>query len=119
METNGNRRLFPCPVCTEPREVRLTRKNKPYVVCDPCGIQLFVRGPAGIDGFNRLVERAGKEDLWSQLANMEPRYHLKCAECGTRFWAELKLVKTSLFDGSFRGFRCPKCGTTVEWERKP
>ncbi len=34
---NGKRR-FPCPVCTDPREVRLTKKDKPYIVCDPCGV---------------------------------------------------------------------------------
>ena len=34
---NG-KRMFPCPVCADPREVKLTKKDKPYVVCDPCGI---------------------------------------------------------------------------------
>jgi ssDNA-binding Zn-finger/Zn-ribbon topoisomerase 1 len=112
--------MFPCPVCTQPLEIKLTKKKKPYVVCDPCGIQVFIRGPAGIATFNRLVERGSGEDLWTRIAEMEQRYRLKCPECGCRFWIEPELVKTSIFDGSLQGFRCPQknCGATVEWEKQ-
>lgn len=118
-DLHGNK-LFPCPVCTELHEVRLTKKKKPYITCDPCGIQLFVRGPAGIAAFNRLIDAATGQDLWTRLKEMEPRYHLKCPKCGCRFWIEPALAKTSLFDGSLQGFRCPerKCGATVAWEKK-
>jgi predicted RNA-binding Zn-ribbon protein involved in translation (DUF1610 family) len=118
-ELHGHQ-AFPCPVCTELLEVRLTKKKKPYVTCDPCGIQVFVRGPAGISAFNRLIDRATGQDLWTKLKEMEPRYHLKCPKCGSRFWIEPALAKTSLFDGSLQGFRCPekKCGATVAWEKK-
>ena len=114
------KRMFPCPVCTDPREVRLTKKNKPYVVCDPCGIQIFIRGPAGIAAFDRLIDRASGEDLWTRLREMEQRYYLKCPKCGRRFWIEPELAKTSIFDGSLQGFRCPQdnCGATVAWEEK-
>ena|SRR5450432_2186206 len=116
---NGQQ-VFPCPVCTEVREVRITKKKKPYITCDPCGIQLFVRGPAGISGFNRLISRGSSQDLWSRLKEMEKRYHLKCPKCSCRFWIEADLAKTSLFDGSLQGFRCPekKCAATVVWEEK-
>jgi transcription elongation factor Elf1 len=119
-ELSGNN-LFPCPVCTDLREVRLTKKKKPYITCDPCGIQLFVRASAGISAFNRLIERATAQGLWTTLKELEPCYHLKCPKCGTRFWIEPELAKTSLFDGSLQGFRCPekKCGATVAWEKKP
>ncbi len=112
--------MFPCPVCTEPREVRVTKKDKPYLVCDPCGIQLFIRGPAGIEEFKRLVERTSGDGVLSRLNEMERRYRLTCAECGCQFWAEPKLVKTSTFDGSLKGFRCPQkdCGAIVAWEQK-
>ncbi len=56
MALNGKKRMFPCPVYTEPREVRETKKAKPYLVCDPCGVQVFVRGPGGIGEFNRLLQ---------------------------------------------------------------
>jgi len=112
--------VFPCPVCTEPREVRITKKGKPYLVCDPCGVQVFIRGPAGIEEFSRLLERANRDGLLTRLAEMEARYRLTCPECGCRFWAERRLVKTSGFDGSFKGFRCPQkeCGAIVPWEEK-
>jgi ssDNA-binding Zn-finger/Zn-ribbon topoisomerase 1 len=109
---------FPCPVCASPCDVRQTKKNKPYIICDGCGIQLFIRGPAGINAFNRLVEEASNKDVWARLADMERRYHLKCPKCATRFWAEPQQIQTSMFDGSFKGFGCPKCGATVEWEKK-
>ena len=119
IDLNGQH-VFPCPVCTELRGVRMTKKKKPYITCDPCGIQLFVRGPAGISAFQRLIGTGNSQNLWTTLKAMEPRYHLKCPKCGCRFWIELGLVKKSVFDGSLQGFRCPekKCGTTVAWEEK-
>jgi transcription elongation factor Elf1 len=72
-DLNGNK-MFPCPVCATPLPVKQTKKAKPYVVCDPCGIQLFVRGPQGIAVFDRLVERGMRDGVWSRIAEMEPRY---------------------------------------------
>lgn len=120
MAALNGKRMFPCPVCTDPRDVRQTKKGKPYIVCDPCGIQVFIRGPAGIAAFNRLADRAHGEDLWTRIKEMERRYHLKCPECGRRFWIEPELAKTSIFDGTLQGFRCPQqdCGATVGWEKK-
>ncbi len=69
-ELNGNS-MFPCPFCAGPREVRLTKKGKPYVTCDPCGIQVFIRGPAGIAAFERLVDRGTKEDLDQAVGGRE------------------------------------------------
>lgn len=111
-------RLFPCPVCTHPREVRMTKKKKPYITCDPCGIQLFVRGPAGIAALNRLLDRGKVEDLSTRLAEMERRFYLRCDACGCQFWIEPRLVKTSLFDGTLQGFRCPAkdCREVVPWK---
>jgi hypothetical protein len=118
-ELNG-KKMFPCPVCTSPREVRITKKKKPYVTCDPCGIQLFVRGPAGISNFSRLLDRAEVGDLFVRFAEMERRYYLECPACGRHFWIEPEQVKTSLFDGSLQGFRCPAkdCREVVPWKGK-
>lgn len=109
---------FPCPVCAQLLSVKLTKKDKPYVTCDPCGIQVFVRGPAGIEGFERLIERGNRDGLLDRLEEMEHRYRLTCPECSTKFWIEPGLIKTSMFDGSVKGFRCPKCDGTVPWERR-
>jgi hypothetical protein len=119
LDLNG-KQAFPCPICTELREVKLTKKKKPYVTCDPCGIQLFIRGPAGISSFQRMLDSGKNQGLWATLKGIEPLYHLKCPQCACRFWIKPSLVKTSMFDGSLQGFRCPekKCGTTVPWEEK-
>jgi transcription elongation factor Elf1 len=109
--------MFPCPVCTLPREVLTTKKDKPYLTCDPCGIQVFVRGPAGIKEFSRLLQTTSDEGLLSRLTQMEQRYRLTCPECGHKFWITAKLVKTSAFDGSMKGFRCPEknCDGVASW----
>lgn len=111
---------FPCLVCLAVREVKLTKKNKPYITCDPCGIQVFVRGSGGIAEFNRLIEQGERDGLAARIREMESRYRLTCPKCGTKFWAEHRLVNTSGFDGSFRGFCCPKrgCEAIVKWEGK-
>jgi hypothetical protein len=98
----------------------MTKKKKPYITCDPCGIQVFVRGPAGIAAFNRLVDRARSEGLWTRLKEMQQRFFLMCPQCGHHFWIEPELAKTSLFDGSLQGFRCPakNCREVVPWKTK-
>ena len=120
MAAGNMKEKFPCPVCVKPLEVRTTKKNKPYVTCDPCGVQMFVRGPSGINEFTRLVDRARADGVWDRLDEIERRFRLKCPKCGSRFWIEPSLVKTSMFDGSLQGFRCPEkgCGTAVAWETK-
>lgn len=109
---------FPCPVCIDPRQVKLTKKNKPYITCDPCGIQLFIRGPAGVAEFNRLAEQGERDGLPARIREIERRYRLTCSECGAKFWVERRLIKTSKFDGSFKGFRCPNedCEAIFPWE---
>ena len=118
--TNANP-MFPCPVCTQAREVRVTKKDKPYLICDPCGVQLFIRGPAGVEEFKRLLKQTNQESLLSRLREMEQRYRLDCPDCGRQFWIEPQLLKTSVFDGSVKGFRCPQknCDTIIRWEQKP
>ena len=39
---------FPCPVCGTGLEMKLSCKQKPYCVCESCGIQIFIRGKRGI-----------------------------------------------------------------------
>lgn len=58
---------IPCPLCETPLNIRLTEKDgegeptlksKPYIVCQDCGVQMFVRYPKGI---HRLSD---KLDSW-------------------------------------------------------
>ena len=111
-------RRFPCPVCAVPQEVRSSKKDKPYITCDSCGVQVFVRGREGVQEFKKLLEQANLDGTLERMKNTVRRYRLRCKGCGTQFWVEPKLLKTSFLDGSFSGVRCPKaeCGTINEWK---
>lgn len=101
---------FPCPVCAEGLDVRTSKKGKPYVVCDRCGIQMFVRTAAGIEKFEKLVAEAQAQNIWGRLRELQGQYEKKCPECGKSFWANDALIATSWFNGSFIGFKCPEPG---------
>ena len=107
---SANTGRFPCPLCGRGRDVRESKKQKPYVVCDPCGVQLFVRSPEGISAFNRLLERGQQGNAWDRLKEMETKCLKKCPDCGRRFWISEANLETSWFDGEFKGFRCPEKG---------
>jgi DNA-directed RNA polymerase subunit RPC12/RpoP len=47
---------FDCLLCGEELDIRISTKGKPYVVCDACGIQLFVRGAEGIKRLKKKVK---------------------------------------------------------------
>src|SRR3954447_6700590 len=46
---------IPCVLCKDNLPVRTDKNNKPYFVCIPCGIQLFVRGQQGIQRLRQAV----------------------------------------------------------------
>lgn len=46
---------FPCPLCRGLLLVRETKSHKPYLRCDACGLQLFVRGKEGIRRLQALL----------------------------------------------------------------
>jgi hypothetical protein len=46
---------FPCPVCGAGLPILIAKTNKPYCTCNSCGIQLFVRGKAGILRLRKLA----------------------------------------------------------------
>jgi len=112
-------RQFPCPVCTAPQDVRTDKNGKPYLHCDPCGVQFFVRRRAGIAELEQLLKRAEVDGLLTRSAARIRQYYRSCPQCRSEFWIEPQLIKTSLFDGSIQGVRCPgaKCGAVLPWER--
>ena len=112
-------RLFPCCVCSQPREVRITKKGKPYIICNPCGVQMFVRVDTGIRLFDALVADADRNDVWKRLAELQQRYQFKCPKCGKTFWLTSELIKTSWANGKLEGYRCPDsdCGGIVRTEK--
>lgn len=107
---NTNPTLFPCPLCGKALDVRQTKKKKPYVICDPCGVQLFIRSKAGMHSFEELVSDAERRNIWKRLDDLQARYQRKCPDCGRGFWIVPDQIKTSWVDGSFEGYRCPERG---------
>jgi hypothetical protein len=47
--------FIPCFLCGAKLEMKTSKRGKPYFVCDPCGVQLFIRRPNGIEGLRRLM----------------------------------------------------------------
>lgn len=98
----------------------MTKKGKPYVICDPCGMQMFVRIAPGIERLEKLTLDAAEKEIWGRLADLQSRYKKKCPKCGKQFWVNDKLIKTSVFDGSFIGYCCPesRCNGLVKSEEE-
>ncbi len=48
------RAVIECFLCGRELPVKLAKTGKPYFICDPCGVQAFVRRQEGIA---RLVEK--------------------------------------------------------------
>jgi hypothetical protein len=46
---------IPCFLCGTRLEKRTDKNHKPYLVCDPCGLQAFVRRKLGIDRLDHLI----------------------------------------------------------------
>lgn len=49
-------KAYPCLVCGTGLEIRLSHKEKPYCVCDSCGIQIFFRGKTGIHRLRQILD---------------------------------------------------------------
>jgi DNA-directed RNA polymerase subunit RPC12/RpoP len=99
--------FFPCPVCSDRLDVRESKKGKPYVVCNQCGVQMFVRNDAGIRDLQRLTAAPDQMNAWTRLAELQQRFQKTCPKCGNKFWITEESIATSWFDGRFTGYRCP------------
>ena len=115
-----SKQRFPCPVCCMALDAREDKKKKLYVVCDSCGIQMFVRMPEGIRKFIELINKAQKHDIWAQVALMEAHYRKQCPDCGKKFWIHESEAKTSWVDGEFEGYKCTdkKCEGIARKEKE-
>lgn len=60
--------FLPCLLCGKKLQKRTDKHQKPYFVCDPCGIQLFVRRPDGIKRLDELLRSAERHALSFQYA---------------------------------------------------
>lgn len=46
---------FPCPLCGAGLPILTSKRGKPYFICNLCGVQIFVRGKAGITRLNEMA----------------------------------------------------------------
>jgi hypothetical protein len=54
---------IPCLLCGKRLGKRIDKNGKPYFCCDPCGVQLFIRRPQGIENLAELIQTLGKKNL--------------------------------------------------------
>lgn len=60
---------IPCPACGERLLGRISVKQKPYFVCDECGIQIFARALIGI---KRLTKRSRQLQRRKRASKVAP-----------------------------------------------
>ena len=60
--------FLPCFLCGKKLEKRSDKHSKPYFVCDPCGIQLFVHKKTGMKRLDTLLNAAEKNALFFKEA---------------------------------------------------
>ena len=58
-----NMPFLPCLLCGAKLEKRMDKNHKPYFVCNPCGIQLFIRREHGVGLLDKLLRNAEKNEI--------------------------------------------------------
>lgn len=51
---------LPCFLCGKSLALRADRNGKSYFICDPCGVQCFIRRAAGLERLERLTADLAK-----------------------------------------------------------
>lgn len=105
---------FPCPLCLVPLRVRSSKKGKPYVVCDACGVQMFVRAKPGIARLASLMAQPEAVGVMQRLATVARQQKATCSSCRHTFWLSEAELQTHWFNGAFVGYKCPSCGASVK-----
>ena len=54
---------IPCFLCAGELTQRNDKNSKPYFVCDPCGVQIFVRGREGVKNLAQLITTLKERDF--------------------------------------------------------
>lgn len=48
--------VLPCLLCGKDLDQRTDKHRKPYFVCNPCGMQMFIRREQGAENLHRLIK---------------------------------------------------------------
>lgn len=92
--------FLPCFLCGAKLEKRISKKNhKPYFVCNPCGIQIFIRREHGIGLLDKLLLASDKSELpFKQRAEELAKIQALLTEInGTKAQIERMQAQTDLF----------------------
>ena len=68
---------IPCFLCGTDLEIRTDKHNKPYFICDHCGVQAFVRKETGIVQLEKLLRNLRTQDF--QFAKHKESFLQICA----------------------------------------
>jgi hypothetical protein len=91
--------FLPCFLCGAKLEKRTDKNHKPYFVCNPCGIQLFIRREHGIGLLDKLLRASDKNELpFKQRAEELAKIQALLTEInGTKAQIERMQAQTGLF----------------------
>jgi len=54
---------LPCFLCGKELDQRTDKNRHPYFVCDPCGVQIFIRRRQGIENLAQLIAALRTHDF--------------------------------------------------------
>lgn len=55
---------IPCILCGKFLEERTSKNQKPYFVCDPCGMQLFIRRKMGTEKLEQIKKSISENSIF-------------------------------------------------------
>ena len=55
--------VLPCFLCGKQLNQRTDKNNKPYFICNPCGMQIFIRRELGIKKLEELIRNLKEGEL--------------------------------------------------------
>lgn len=86
---------IPCFLCGDFQKIKLSKTNKPYFICDSCGIQAFIRKTEGVNRLNNLIsDPALYKKIYLLGSFLENSVLLKIKE-------RIKLIKEELANFAF------------------
>lgn len=88
---------LPCFLCGSKLEMRTSKKNKPYFVCDACGVQVFVRRTYGIEKLTTLLKELQHRDIYTRANSPEFLRILAINNEMSATKAEIKKIKEKVF----------------------
>ena len=55
--------VLPCLLCGDDLDQRKDKHQKPYFVCNPCGMQMFVRRAQGAENLQHLIKTLHEREI--------------------------------------------------------